>query len=594
MNSTEEAEIITSAQENQAHQSWANKYKYQEFDPYSPGERMLKDILRAILPQALFLTWEVLAQENQAPGNDAYLGVTKLAQARKRTDRKVRMDLDDLQGRQLLTIRHEWKIFRQDDGTMKARPVAIKDFERLYDLAYEYLCWTRSDCYIPPEREFVDFIRENEPFMRKLMRFDIYRRLLCNKKPGRETQEREIHQWYRNYDGDVPPLPSQAGQAQERVEGVQAVAGDATESIRKESLQESLQESLKKASTERIESIDNQNELKGELFDSPASLEERGGANADYTKPTLPNEAVSHEETPSTPITTPTIQTTITKLPPFASGKGRAAARQQADLDPRIAAFVERAMSAPLTEKGASLPPIVKKKARGAAPNPLIEHFVRFASPILHDENKEASVTRSLRAVERKGLCQMDILACLVMAYVVARDTKVKEKYRRPTGDLRMPLFCTMFERFAGQRAQGEFDYSEENLQAYIEADENLMTFVRQCGPEEMHAPAQASNANGKPLTTTPTAESSTLGAAAPRSGSGDMSQADAEALVGEILQEREKLGVIDAVPQGKDGKYMVVVTTRMRSMPMCIQKVETWRNICHIVEREHQHATVQ
>src|SRR5947209_2999998 len=76
----------------------ANKYKYKLFEGLA-GERLLKEILRKILPLALFETWQVLAAENQAPGNDAFLGITKLAEYRQRSMRKMRMDLDEFAGR---------------------------------------------------------------------------------------------------------------------------------------------------------------------------------------------------------------------------------------------------------------------------------------------------------------------------------------------------------------------------------------------------------------------------------------------------------------------------------------------------------------
>jgi hypothetical protein len=437
--------VEETAQNEQLHSS--NKYKYDEFDGFA-GERLLKSILRKVLPLALFETWQVLAEENQARGNDAFLGITKLAEYRQRSDRKMRMDLDDLQGRQLLTIRHDWKIFRQADGSMKASPVSIKDFERLYDLAYEYYQWTQSDWYIPPDRDFADLIHENELLMKKLMRFDNYRRLLCNKKPGPAAQEKEIHRWYKEYE-EAATLP---GQCQEAAKDVQEVSDNTRESIRKEYLKESLKESLKKASTKRVITNDNTKQQNGDSFNSAICLE-GGDAAAGYTKSTSGTVVIPEKE--ETKDQAPTNQTNQTpKLPQF-SGKGRG--------------------------KQAS------KKQAPAAPNPLIERFVREFSQILYDENVEGSVTRSLRAVEGLGLPQKDIMACLVKAYTVARDTKtVREKYRRPDGrDLRMPLFCTMFERFTRQRTEDNFSYDDEGLAQWIASDQRLVDFVNELSPEE-------------------------------------------------------------------------------------------------------------
>src|SRR5216110_2578778 len=233
MNSTEEAETITPVQESQKDQSRPNKFKYPEFEGIN-GERLLRMTLRKIIPMALKETWEVLATEHQAPGNDAYLSIVKLADARQRTDRKIRLDLAELEARQLLTIRHEWKMLRQPDGSVRPKLVTIKDFERLYDLAHEYLQWENSEWYIEPDREYVEVIRENE--------------VLCNNPPGPvpSAKEKEIHRWYKDYDEETRALHGEIGQA---VEAVQSAAGDTTEPIRKLYLQEDLQKELQKDSS---------------------------------------------------------------------------------------------------------------------------------------------------------------------------------------------------------------------------------------------------------------------------------------------------------------------------------------------------------
>ena len=541
---------------------------------------MLKDILRGILPQALFLTWEVLAQEHQAPGNDAYLGVYKLAQARKRTDRKVRMDLDDLQGRQLLTIRYEWKIFREADGTMKAKPVAIKDFERLYDLAYEYLQWTRSDSYVPPEREFVDFIRENEPLMRKLMRFDNYRRLLCNKKPGRETQEREIHQWYKSYDEAVPPLPSQSDQTQEHVEEVQAVKGDNTGSILKESLQESLQESLKKPSIERRESNENKEELDGDSFDSVVSSEERDGAGADYTKLTPSNEVPSHEETPPTLAATPMIQTNSTKLPNFVSKKGpakqatvvNATRLESAELDPAVQSAKAAMQSSGIKlssrkneHSGKLLPP----------PNALASAFLSMCSDNFHDQNPSSSETYILRVILDHRMTEgAETLACLVRAYVYARDKeKIDEKYHLPDGENRMPLFCTMFKIYADQwmAKSGRWKYSQDNLEADIDKDCDLTNFCY------TYYRSSRNQTEQPVVTTMPQSEASLT-----------MSQTDAEELAREILRDAASDGVTEAIPHEENGRYVVLLTWQgiLRTMNSPQEWRTEWAGVRQLLAR--------
>ena len=82
---------------------------------------------------------------------------------------------------------------------------------------------------------------------------------------------------------------------------------------------------------------------------------------------------------------------------------------------------------------------------------------MREVSPLFRDQNIKGSLTRALRAVADTSLSRKDILACLVKAYKVTLETKkVRPQYRRPDGDMKMPLFCTMFERFAGDCAHRE------------------------------------------------------------------------------------------------------------------------------------------
>jgi hypothetical protein len=471
----------------------SNKYKYAEFAPFTAGERLLKDILRAILPQALLLTWEVLAQENQAPGNDAYLGIGKLAQARQRTERKVRMDLAELRARRLLTIRPEWKIFREADGTMKKKPVLIKDFSRLYDLAYEYLQWMQSGDYIRPDREYADLIKKDKALERKLIRFDIYRRILRDDPPGRKAQEKEIHRCYREYEESL--------QTQDDVE---EGAEDTTDSIRKKYMKEDLQEALKKASTERIEPMSNQEKQNRDSFDSEACSEERVGASADYKKPTEPQGTASQRneaKEASLPTQAPTSQANPTKLPPFGSKKGAAAkqtARQEsAEREPAVKAAKQAIQVAAggrgkgKVSPGKPLPP----------PNALASAFLsQMCTKPLHDKNPRGSETYILRLIEEHGLTDggMDTLMCLVQAYVYARDTKtVHEKHRHPDGDNKMPLFCRMFGIYAKKWSSGSWDYSEEDLEAELSKDSRLEVFVLGYGERSQQVESSAPHGTG-------------------------------------------------------------------------------------------------
>ena len=89
----------------------------------------------------------------------------------------------------------------------------------------------------------------------------------------------------------------------------------------------------------------------------------------------------------------------------------------------------------------------------------------------------------------------IDLLMCLVRAYVVARDTReVRPAHRYPDGDNRMPIYFAMFRTFAEAWAADNFHYTAEDLIADIAADERLLNWVRERGlqPEVPDHPATA------------------------------------------------------------------------------------------------------
>lgn len=72
------------------------------------------------------------------------------------------------------------------------------------------------------------------------------------------------------------------------------------------------------------------------------------------------------------------------------------------------------------------------------------------------------------------------ILACLVRAYTVARDTRTvrKEHVNEDGSANKMPLFLAMFKRFAGSCASGKFSYTHDDLVADIASDERLRLWL--------------------------------------------------------------------------------------------------------------------
>ena len=173
-----------------------NKYIYPIFDGFS-GERYLDSIILDILPSALARTWR-LAVEHQAPGRDCYVGVGKIAGRAKRSHRKIEIDLKVFEVEGLMRKYAARRPIMQEDGTFVECPVVVKDFKPLYDLAHEYHLWTQSPEYIPPERDYADMIRSDPELYEKLIRFNNYRRMLCNDVPGRKTQA----SYHCNYRSD--------------------------------------------------------------------------------------------------------------------------------------------------------------------------------------------------------------------------------------------------------------------------------------------------------------------------------------------------------------------------------------------------------
>jgi hypothetical protein len=447
-----------------------NKYHHPEFAGYE-GERHLKAILHKILPMALYRTWEVLV-ERQAPGNDCFLSIAKISETVERVERTIRLNIHELEARKLLVLRAEQKLLRQKDGTYKLKLVVVKDFAGLYALAHEYLLWTQSEYYIEPERDFAQAFQSDEALKRKLIRFNNYRRIILNKVPGPRPLERDEHRWYSEYDPSqdsqalgTPGGTSTPGQAEEA--GEQSTSGD-----RNHYPQEHLQDNLKKVSEERTTTMDQNNHLYGDSFDS-GDTSERGGGK-DYTK--TPN-LQSSETGIRRDSHTPTTKTNPTKPSPVPSKEmGGAKQASVVEQDKRAQAFVRRAQAAYEATQGSLRGQQVAPKAK---PNRLVSTFVREVSPVFYDQNVKASLTRALRVVEQTPLMQKDILACLVKAYLVTLETKtVKPQHRHPEGDNKMPLFVTMFARFAADCASGKFGYTDEHLARDIAADDRLVLFL--------------------------------------------------------------------------------------------------------------------
>jgi hypothetical protein len=189
----------TSREQSESRQDGAerpNKYKYAIFEGYA-GEEYLKDLVREILPAALYRTWAI-AVGFQAPMNACYVGVSRIAEKAKRGVRQIQKDKRELELRELLNRYADWVQVKEKDGTWSRKVRIVNNFSGLYDLAYEYHEWQGSAEYVEADRDATDYIRGNADLFEKLIRFDCYRRILVCEKPGPKTELNDLHQAYKN------------------------------------------------------------------------------------------------------------------------------------------------------------------------------------------------------------------------------------------------------------------------------------------------------------------------------------------------------------------------------------------------------------
>ena len=242
-------------------QGLPNKCKYPEFAGFT-GEDYLKDILRKILPLAIFRTWDILLAK-QSYGNDMYLSMPILAAKAGRSLRTVRRHLTDLREKHLMIERLEQKMLLSPDGSLRTRTVVVKDCSGLYDLAHEYHLWTLSDTYIEPDRDLIKAILMNEHLVAKLRRFENYRKLMYQEPPGPRPQDRDEYHWFT-----------------EHVEDAQETSVEKTNSDRTKYLPEKPSKEVAEMSQKRINENDQLNDSERGSFDSEAPLEKGGEASA--------------------------------------------------------------------------------------------------------------------------------------------------------------------------------------------------------------------------------------------------------------------------------------------------------------------------
>lgn len=199
---TEHPTSTAAPPEQESAQLLPYKYHYKVFDGFT-GERYLLSLAQKFAPFALWRTWQA-AVSYQAPGEECYVGVARLIDERAGGtgihvgvgERKVYLDFEALEARGWLVLAHMQKSFRTKDGTIVLRVVPTKDFTGFYDTAYDYHQWLSDPGYIAPERCNVPLILADPALVKRLIRFENYRRLLVNAKPGRKPQ-RSQQDFYR-------------------------------------------------------------------------------------------------------------------------------------------------------------------------------------------------------------------------------------------------------------------------------------------------------------------------------------------------------------------------------------------------------------
>jgi hypothetical protein len=166
-----------------------NKYIYPEFEGRA-GYDYLLSIAQKVMPYAYWRTWMV-ADSYQAPGQRCYVSVEKICEKAGPKARKIYLDLEGMQRREWLKLKRIRMDFLNEEGILVTRPVTDKDFSGFYHTAHDYHLWRTSREYIAPEWDNVPLILEDEALIKRLIRFENYRRLLVCEKPGRKSLQEQ-------------------------------------------------------------------------------------------------------------------------------------------------------------------------------------------------------------------------------------------------------------------------------------------------------------------------------------------------------------------------------------------------------------------
>jgi len=156
--------------------------RYDEFfrdkdGSYSPLYR----VARLILPSALYYTWNAFL-DFQCDDLPPSVTLKQVAEHTNKNLRTIELNVQRLRQLGYLYTRHAPR-----DGMC----VVEKCFDGFYKAVVEYLEWEKSASYIPPLREFFAIDQLDWSICNQLVRFNNYRRLIHNKKPG--PKPKKVH-----------------------------------------------------------------------------------------------------------------------------------------------------------------------------------------------------------------------------------------------------------------------------------------------------------------------------------------------------------------------------------------------------------------
>ncbi len=465
-------EETTEPQEQENTSDTLSPYRYAEFTGPG-GERYLKKLLRQILPMALYRTWEIFA-DHQARGNECYLSVTQLAALAGRSLRTMQKNMASLQARHLLVERAERKVFRGREGENTSRMVVVKDFAALYALAHEYDTWLHVETYIPPDRVFLSVLTQDQELVAKLRRFNNYHRVLYTQLPGPGPRAHEEDSWFTTYHPEHGNTTD--GHHQGTADDWQSPSVPTPKLPAKDPAKES---------PKRINESSHRDVSTGDSCDSVFSFsenplrKEEGGENTSQEQ----YNQESNKKREQTTIFSPTVQT----LPPFPTlaipsiGDSRPASTGTHAETNQAVRLARQAMA--LTGHGHPGQWGHSQDQRSTPPRPpdhlLARSFVHEIAVPFGDRNLRGSTTRILKIVAHAALEDAEVLLCLVRAYTVARQTRTLRPEHAPSEGgpaNRMPLFCTLFERFVQARVQnGKWNYSWQQMEDDLAADDRLL-----------------------------------------------------------------------------------------------------------------------